>query len=93
MKGKVGGATHPTPRLKKHTWAKYRPLSTCAQLLRTARKESGMTQYEVDDAAGCSRQTIGAIEQGRTYVLENTFMKLMDAMGYTVKITLERKKP
>lgn len=53
--------------------------------LKEIREEKGMTQEELENKSGISRQTISAIENGRTNnVMSGTLTALADALGTTI---------
>jgi transcriptional regulator with XRE-family HTH domain len=55
-----------------------------AQVVRTARKRSGLSLTELADMAGTSPQTILNIEQGKVSPRADTLLAIMNAMNYDI---------
>lgn len=67
-----------------------RPRPELAAALRAARKKVGLSQYQLADKAGLSRQTIAAIETGiPTTVKLSTLRALAAALGVPVETLAE----
>ena len=52
-----------------------------AQRVRWCREQLGLTQEQLADGAGCSRETVNAIENGRTALTRRTATLLAAALG------------
>ena len=63
-------------------WEEYN-----AQIIRDARKESGMTQSEVADRIGADKAYISRLEHGITVPTVSSFYRIISAMGMRVVIT------
>ena len=63
-------------------WEEYN-----AQIIRDARKESGMTQSEVADRIGADKAYISRVEHGITIPTVSSFYRIISAMGLRVLIT------
>ena len=63
-------------------WEEYN-----AQIIRDARKESGMTQSEVADRIGADKAYISRVEHGITVPTVSSFYRIISAMGMRVVIT------
>ncbi len=63
-------------------WEEYN-----AQIIRDARKESGMTQTEVADRIGADKAYISRVEHGITIPTVSSFYRIISAMGMRVLIT------
>lgn len=55
-----------------------------AQVVRTARKRSGLSTAELADMTGVSVQTIHNIEQGKVSPRADTLLTIMKAMNYDI---------
>ena len=49
--------------------------------------ESGQTQTEVAEKLGVSLSYVNRITKGREQIVNKTFVKMMDELGYDVEIT------
>ena len=49
--------------------------------------ESGQTQKEVAGKLGVSLSYVNRITKGREQIVNKTFVKMMDELGYDVKLT------
>ena len=56
------------------------------------RKDKKLTQQEIADAGDVIRETIARIENRITSPQVNTLLKILEPLGYTVKITRISKK-
>lgn len=56
------------------------------------RKNKKLTQQEIADDAGVIRETIARIENRITSPQVNTLLKILEPLGYTIKITRISKK-
>ena len=54
--------------------------------------ESGQTQTEVAEKLGVSLSYVNRITKGREQIVNKTFVKMMDELGYDVEITYKKKK-
>ncbi|WP_146903648.1 helix-turn-helix transcriptional regulator [Adhaeribacter aerolatus] len=63
-----------------------------AKQLRDARKELGLTQKELGEIIGVTRQRITRIESGTQNVTIETLQKLAAALDYDFTIELKQKK-
>jgi len=53
--------------------------------------ESGQTQTEVAEKLGVSLSYVNRITKGREQIVNKTFVKMMDELGYDVEITYRKK--
>lgn len=56
------------------------------ELLRDRRKELGMTQKELAERVGRERTYINRIEKGETDLQLSSFIRIADALGFTLKL-------
>lgn len=56
------------------------------QIIRHIRKKEGLSQQQLADMAGTTQTLIGNYERGVTMPLHHTLMKILGAMGYTLKV-------
>lgn len=56
------------------------------------RKDKNLTQQEIADDASVIRETIARIENRITSPQVNTLLKILEPLGYTIKITKISKK-
>ena len=56
------------------------------------RKDKRLTQQEISDDAGVIRETIARIENRITSPQINTLIKILEPLGYTIKLTRISKK-
>ena len=54
--------------------------------------ESGQTQTEVAEKLGVSLSYVKRITKGREQIVNKTFVKMMDELGYDVEITYKKKE-
>ena len=54
--------------------------------------ESGQTQTEVAEKLGVSLSYVNCITKGREQIVNKTFVKMMDELGYDVEITYKKKE-
>jgi plasmid maintenance system antidote protein VapI len=59
--------------------------------LKTRFIEDGITQTEVAGRIGVSPPYVNRIIRGREQIVNKTFVKMLDELGYDVKLTYERK--
>lgn len=59
--------------------------------LKTRFAEEGITQTEVAEKLGVSPPYINRIIRGREQIVNKTFVKMMDELGYDVELTYKRK--
>ena len=53
--------------------------------------ESGTTQTEVAEKVGVSLAYVNRITKGREQIVNKTFVKMMDELGYDVELTYKKK--
>ncbi len=53
--------------------------------------EDGITQTEVAEKLGVSPPYVNRIIRGREQIVNKTFVKMMDELGYDVELTYKRK--
>ena len=53
--------------------------------------ESGQTQTEVAEKLGVYLSYVNRITKGREQIVNKTFVKMMDELGYDVEITYKKK--
>ena len=53
--------------------------------------EDGITQTEVAEKVGVSPPYVNRIIRGREQIVNKTFVKMMDELGYDVELTYKRK--
>ena len=53
--------------------------------------EEGITQTEVAEKLGVSPPYVNRIIRGREQIVNKTFVKMMDELGYDVELTYKRK--
>ena len=54
--------------------------------------ESGTTQTEVAEKVGVTLSYVNRITKGREQIVNKTFVKMMDELGYDVELTYKKKK-
>ena len=54
--------------------------------------ESGQTQKEVAGKLGVSLSYVNRITKGREQIVNKTFVKMMDELGYDVKLTYIKRQ-
>ena len=59
--------------------------------LKTRFIEDGITQTEVAEKLGVSLSYVNRISKGREQIVNKTFVKMMDELGYDVEITYKKK--
>ena len=59
--------------------------------LKTRLAEEGITQTEVAEKLGVSPPYVNRIIRGREQIVNKTFVKMMDELGYDVELTYKRK--
>ena len=59
--------------------------------LKTKLIESGTTQTEVAEKVGVSLAYVNRITKGREQIVNKTFVKMMDELGYDVELTYRKK--
>ncbi len=59
--------------------------------LKTKLIESGTTQTEVAEKGGVSLAYVNRITKGREQIVNKTFVKIMDELGYDVELTYNKK--
>lgn len=65
---------------------------TLGTLLKTMRKEQGLTQVEVGDDAGYDKSDLCKWENNKRAVSWYIFLDCAKAMGYTVDMTIREKE-
>ena len=53
--------------------------------------ESGQTQTEVAERLGVSLSYVNRITKGREQIVNKTFVRMMDELGYDVELTYKKK--
>ncbi len=53
--------------------------------------EDGITQTEIAEKVGVSLPYVNRIIRGREQIVNKTFVKMMDELGYDVELTYKRK--
>ena len=53
--------------------------------------ESGQTQKEIAEKIGVTLSYVNRITKGREQIVNKTFVKMMDELGYDVELTYKRK--
>ena len=53
--------------------------------------ESGTTQTEVAEKVGVTLSYVNRITKGREQIVNKTFVKMMDELGYDVELTYKKK--
>jgi len=53
--------------------------------------ESGTTQTEVAEKVGVSLAYVNRITKGREQIVNKTFVKMMDELGYDVRLVYEKR--
>lgn len=56
------------------------------EILKDARKSSGITQQQLADRIGKKREYIALIEKGRTDMQLSTFIQITEALGLTISL-------
>ena len=59
--------------------------------LKTRFIEDGITQTEIAEKVGVSLPYVNRITKGREQIVNKTFVKMMDELGYDVELTYKRK--
>ena len=59
--------------------------------LKTKLIESGTTQTEVAEKVGVSLAYVNRIAKGREQIVNKTFIKILDELGYDVELTYKKK--
>ena len=60
--------------------------------LKTKFNEEGTTQTEIAEAIGVSLPYVNRITKGREQIVNKTFVKMMDELGYDVELTYKKKR-
>ena len=53
--------------------------------------ESGQTQKEIAEKLGVTLSYVNRITKGREQIVNKSFVKMMDELGYDVELTYKRK--
>ena len=53
--------------------------------------ESGQTQKEIAEKLGVTLSYVNRITKGREQIVNKTFIKILDELGYDVELTYKRK--
>ncbi len=53
--------------------------------------ESGLTQTEVAEKVGVTLSYVNRITKGREQIVNKTFIKMLDELGYDIKIVYEKR--
>ena len=59
--------------------------------LKTRFIEDGITQTEIAEKVGVSLPYVNRIIRGREQIVNKTFIKILDELGYDVELTYKRK--
>ena len=59
--------------------------------LKTRLEEEGITQKELASQIGVSLPYVNRITKGREQLINKTFLKMMDELGYDVELTYKKK--
>ena len=59
--------------------------------LKTRFAEEGITQSEIAEKVGVSLPYVNRITRGREQIVNKTFIKILDELGYDVELTYKRK--
>ncbi len=59
--------------------------------LKTRLIESGLTQTEIAERVGVTLSYVNRITKGREQIVNKTFIKMMDELGYDVELTYKKK--
>ena len=59
--------------------------------MKTRLIESGLTQTEVAERVGVTLSYVNRITKGREQIVNKTFIKMMDELGYDVELTYKKK--
>ena len=59
--------------------------------LKTRFAEEGITQTEVAEKLGVSPPYVNRITRGREQIVNKTFIKILDELGYDVELTYKKK--
>ncbi len=59
--------------------------------LKTRFAEEGITQTKVAEKLGVSPPYVNRIIRGREQIVNKTFIKILDELGYDVELTYKRK--
>lgn len=54
--------------------------------------EARLTQAELGAKIGSSGQHINRVVKSNVHIVNNTFVKMMDTMGYDIVLTYEKRK-
>ncbi len=60
--------------------------------LKTKLIEAGLTQKEIAEQIGVSLAYVNRITKGREQIVNKTFVKMMDELGYDVRLTFEKRE-
>ena len=61
--------------------------------LKTKCIENGTTQTIVAEQVGVSLSYVNRIVRGREQIVNKTFLKMLDELGYDVELTYKKKEP
>ena len=59
--------------------------------LKTKLIKAGITQKEIAEQIGVSLAYVNRITKGREQILNKTFIKILDELGYDVELTYKKK--
>ena len=59
--------------------------------LKTRFAEEGITQTEIAEKLGVSPPYVNRITRGREQIVNKTFIKILDELGYDVELTYKKK--
>ncbi len=63
------------------------------KLIREERKKRGLTQAELAERAGITRQTLSKVERGKVaLVTVASFLKLLDSLGLELEVKYKKER-
>ena len=60
--------------------------------LKTRLIEGGLSQTEIADKVGVSLAYVNRIAKGHEQIVNKTFLKILDELGYDVELTYKKKE-
>ena len=61
--------------------------------LKTRLEKEGITQKELAGQIGVSLPYVNRITRGREQLVNKTFLRMMDELGYDVELTYKKRQP
>ena len=74
-------------------WLSLNPGMSITNLVREARRRSGLTQAQLADRAGVPKSTVGRIESGARVPSTELVERLVEAAGWNVSVSLAEPDP